>query len=100
MIVNQKIFKDLRRKVARVLGSKCTLAARVDSFHESGDGQIGQQFREEIEKKMEKFQVSSIPSDQEHFLLCAGSLLISGTNAIIFLIFAHFSVIKLAFLHE
>ena len=42
--------------MARVLGSKCTLAARVDSFHESNDGHIGQQFREEIEKKMEKFQ--------------------------------------------
>ena len=43
--------------MARVLGSKCTLAARVDSFHEASDGRIGRQFREEIEKKMEKFQV-------------------------------------------
>jgi RNA processing factor Prp31 len=28
----------------------------VDSFHESNDGHIGQQFREEIEKKMESFR--------------------------------------------
>ena len=42
--------------MARVVGSKCTLAARVDSFHESSDGRIGKDFREEIEKKMEKFQ--------------------------------------------
>lgn len=49
-------YQDLRRKVARVVGSKCTLAARVDSFHEASDGHIGQEFRDEIEKKIEKFQ--------------------------------------------
>jgi U4/U6 small nuclear ribonucleoprotein PRP31 len=38
------------------VGSKCTLAARVDACHESTDGHIGQEFREEINKKIEKLQ--------------------------------------------
>ena len=52
----QDLPADLRRKVARVVGSKCALAARVDSFHESADGTMGQAFREEIAKKVEKLQ--------------------------------------------
>lgn len=42
--------------MARVVGNKCTLAARVDACHESTDGHVGQEFREEIEKKIDKFQ--------------------------------------------
>merc|ERR1719481_547169 len=42
---------DLRRKVARIVGAKCTLAARVDSFHQSNDGVCGMDYREEILKK-------------------------------------------------
>ena len=34
--------QDVRRKVARVVAAKCTLAARVDSFHESPEGEVGQ----------------------------------------------------------
>jgi len=52
----QDLPPDLRRKVARVVGNKCSLAARVDSFHEHPDGSMGQSFREEIEKKVEKLQ--------------------------------------------
>ncbi len=52
----QNMPPDLRRKTARVVGSKCSLAARVDSFHESLDGEIGQQYLDEIEKKIEKMQ--------------------------------------------
>ena len=33
--------KDLRTKAARLVAGKCTLAARVDSFHESPTGSIG-----------------------------------------------------------
>lgn len=47
---------DIRRKVSRIVGSKCALAARVDSFHESLDGHIGTFYLEEIEKKIEKMQ--------------------------------------------
>ena len=43
--MNNTLFQDLRRKVARVVGSKCSLAARVDSFHEQPNGNIGQSFR-------------------------------------------------------
>merc|ERR1719474_1139116 len=50
----QDVPPDLRRKVARIVGTKCTLAARVDSFHESTDGHIGAEYKEEIEKKIDK----------------------------------------------
>ena len=33
--------QDLRKKAARLLACKCTLAARVDGFHESPDGAVG-----------------------------------------------------------
>ena len=52
----QKLSRNIRWKVARVLGSKCALAARVDSFHKQPTGVIGMSFREEVEKKIEKFQ--------------------------------------------
>ncbi|XP_033117802.1 U4/U6 small nuclear ribonucleoprotein Prp31-like [Anneissia japonica] len=45
---------DLRKKAARLIAGKCTLAARVDSFHESPNGEIGSKFREEIDGKFEK----------------------------------------------
>lgn len=32
--------QDLRRKAARLVAAKCTLAARVDGFHESSDGKV------------------------------------------------------------
>jgi len=50
----QETPPDIRRKVARLVGTKCTLAARVDSFHEANDGHIGKDFKEEIEKKIDK----------------------------------------------
>jgi U4/U6 small nuclear ribonucleoprotein PRP31 len=52
----QNLPPDLRRKTSRIVGSKCALAARVDSFHESLNGSVGQDFLEEIEKKIEKMQ--------------------------------------------
>uniref|UniRef100_A0A8C9UXE8 U4/U6 small nuclear ribonucleoprotein Prp31 n=1 Tax=Scleropages formosus TaxID=113540 RepID=A0A8C9UXE8_SCLFO len=48
--VVQSLPPDLRRKAARLVAAKCTLAARVDSFHESADG------KEEIERKFDKWQ--------------------------------------------
>ena len=47
---------DIRRKVARLVGAKVTLAARVDSFHESSDGTLGGEYKEEILKKIDKLQ--------------------------------------------
>ncbi|XP_011494590.1 PREDICTED: U4/U6 small nuclear ribonucleoprotein Prp31 [Ceratosolen solmsi marchali] len=46
--------QDLRRKASRLVAAKSTLAARVDACHNSTDGHIGQQLREEIEKKLDK----------------------------------------------
>ena len=44
---------DIRRKIARLVGNKVTLAARVDSHHQSCDGTLGGEFKEEIIKKTE-----------------------------------------------
>ncbi|XP_070079360.1 U4/U6 small nuclear ribonucleoprotein Prp31 isoform X2 [Equus przewalskii] len=38
----QSLPPDLRRKAARLVAAKCTLAARVDSFHESTEGKVPQ----------------------------------------------------------
>uniref|UniRef100_A0A6M2DYA6 U4/U6 small nuclear ribonucleoprotein Prp31 n=1 Tax=Xenopsylla cheopis TaxID=163159 RepID=A0A6M2DYA6_XENCH len=52
----QEANPDLRRKVARIVSAKTTLAARIDASHTNPDGSIGKQFREEIEKKIDKLQ--------------------------------------------
>lgn len=39
-----------------MVSAKCTLAARVDAFHESVDGKVGDQLRGEIEQKLDKLQ--------------------------------------------
>jgi len=46
----------LRRKAARIVAAKCSLAARVDNFHESSDGAVGDSMRAEIEQKLDKLQ--------------------------------------------
>lgn len=48
------IWQDIRRKAARLVAGKATLAARIDAFHESKDGHAGELFKEEIEKKLDK----------------------------------------------
>ncbi|KAL5019217.1 hypothetical protein ScPMuIL_004939 [Solemya velum] len=52
----QKTPPDLRKKASRLVAAKCTLAARVDSFHESVDGRVGDNLRGEVEQKLEKLQ--------------------------------------------
>ena len=39
-----------------MVGNKITLAARVDSFHESTDGHLGGEYKDEILKKVDKLQ--------------------------------------------
>lgn len=46
----------MRRKAARLVAAKSALAARVDASHQSSDGRIGKNLREEIEKKLDKLQ--------------------------------------------
>ncbi len=46
---------DYRTKACRLVAGKCTLAARVDSFHESQNGEIGRNLKQEIEKKLDKW---------------------------------------------
>jgi U4/U6 small nuclear ribonucleoprotein PRP31 len=52
----QKLPPDLRRKVSRIAAGKLTLAARVDSFHESRDGSMGSKLKAEVEHRIEKLQ--------------------------------------------
>ncbi|CAH0406614.1 unnamed protein product [Chilo suppressalis] len=47
---------ELRFKAAKLVSTKLTLASRVDACHDSTDGHIGRQLREEIEKKLDKLQ--------------------------------------------
>ena len=47
---------DLRRKAARLVANKCTIAARVDAQHASTDGSTGRLFREQIEKALDRLQ--------------------------------------------
>ncbi|OCT70772.1 hypothetical protein XELAEV_18037696mg [Xenopus laevis] len=52
----QSLPSDLHRKAARLVSAKCTLASRVDSFHENPEGKIGYDLKEEIERKFDKWQ--------------------------------------------
>lgn len=47
---------DLRRKAARLVAAKCSLASRVDAFHENHEGSIGNNLREEILRKLDRLQ--------------------------------------------
>jgi U4/U6 small nuclear ribonucleoprotein PRP31 len=57
----------LKTKICRLVGGKVTLAARVDSFREYPNGEKGQQFRAEIEKKLEKW-LEPLPPKKEKSL--------------------------------
>lgn len=52
----QGIGKEYRRKAAKLLASKCTLAARVDACHQATDGHVGQQFYDDIMSKIDRLQ--------------------------------------------
>ena len=49
-------LQDFRKKASRLVSAKCALAARVDSFHESVDGSLGESLRADIEGKLDKLQ--------------------------------------------
>lgn len=46
---------DLRAKGGRLVAAKCTLAARVDSFHQNADGSMGRALLEQIQGKLDKW---------------------------------------------
>ncbi|KRY93709.1 U4/U6 small nuclear ribonucleoprotein Prp31, partial [Trichinella pseudospiralis] len=52
----QSLPADLRRKAARLVAAKCTLAARIDSVHSHSDGSAGLKLAEEVRSKFEKWQ--------------------------------------------
>lgn len=57
----QQAPSSLQMKVRRLVATKCTLSARVDAFHEAAHGEVGRRFREEIERKIEKWQEPPAP---------------------------------------
>ena len=56
---------DLKHRALRLVAGKVTLAARVDSFHQDLAGSTGQNFREEILKRIEKLQEPPPPKQQK-----------------------------------
>ncbi|KAF2199952.1 U4/U6 small nuclear ribonucleoprotein Prp31 [Delitschia confertaspora ATCC 74209] len=50
----QAIRHDLRKQAMRIVSNKVILAARVDSVHESPDGSMGQQFKDDCERRLDK----------------------------------------------
>lgn len=58
----------LHTRATRLIGNKCSLAARLDHTHDNHlNGEVGVQLREEIEKKIEKWQEPP-PQRQEKVL--------------------------------
>lgn len=64
----QSLPPDLRKKAARLVAAKCTLAARVDAVHASAEGSIGRKLSDEINSKFDKWiepppvkQVKALP---------------------------------------
>lgn len=47
---------DLRRKATRLVSNKTTICARVDASHAAHDGEIGKDFRDKIEKALDKLK--------------------------------------------
>uniref|UniRef100_A0A914XY03 U4/U6 small nuclear ribonucleoprotein Prp31 n=1 Tax=Panagrolaimus superbus TaxID=310955 RepID=A0A914XY03_9BILA len=50
----QTLPPDYRQKATKIIAAKCTLAARVDSLHESPDGGIGRDLSAQIQQKIDK----------------------------------------------
>ena len=50
---------DIRRKIARLVGNKITLRARIDSFHQNSDSSLGRKYKEEILQSVDKMVEAS-----------------------------------------
>jgi U4/U6 small nuclear ribonucleoprotein PRP31 len=56
---------SLKQRALRLVAGKVTLAARIDSFHQDVAGSAGQNFREDILKRIEKLQEPPPPKQQK-----------------------------------
>ena len=52
--VIQAIRQDLKKQAMRIVSAKVILAARVDMVHQSADGSMGQQLKDECERRLDK----------------------------------------------
>lgn len=55
----------LKHRAVRLVAGKVTLAARIDGFHQDLAGSAGQNFREDILKRLEKLQEPPPPKQQK-----------------------------------
>lgn len=52
--VIQAIRQDLKKQAMRIVAAKVILAARIDMVHQSPDGSMGQQLKDECERRLDK----------------------------------------------
>ncbi|KAJ6225822.1 hypothetical protein RDWZM_004367 [Blomia tropicalis] len=52
----QNTAPDFRKNAATYVANKCTLAARIDAAHSYPDGSMGREFRDKIERALDKRQ--------------------------------------------
>lgn len=50
----QAIRQDLKKQAMRIVSAKVILAARIDMVHQSTDGSMGQQLKEDCERRLDK----------------------------------------------
>jgi U4/U6 small nuclear ribonucleoprotein PRP31 len=58
----QTIRQDLKKQALRIVSAKVILAARVDMVHQSPDGSMGQQLKDECERRLDK--LTEIPANK------------------------------------
>lgn len=51
----QRCPKDFQQRAAKLVAGKCSLAARVDTFHTSPDGEVGKKLFDECMAKIDKW---------------------------------------------
>ncbi|KAI6660995.1 hypothetical protein LOD99_13718 [Oopsacas minuta] len=52
----QSVSDDVKMKAVRIIAAKCTIAARLDTFHACPTGEEGQGILAEVRKKIDKLQ--------------------------------------------
>ncbi|KAF2856263.1 Nop domain-containing protein [Plenodomus tracheiphilus IPT5] len=58
----QTIREDLKKQALRIVSAKVILAARVDMVHQNTDGAMGQQLKDECERRLDK--LTEVPANK------------------------------------
>eukprot|EP01048_Picozoa_sp_COSAG05_P019074 COSAG05_NODE_2911_length_2516_cov_2.661150_3_plen_504_part_00 len=65
---------ELKQRALRLVAGKVTLAARIDSFHQDAAGSAGQQFRDEVVKRLDKLQEPPPPKQAKPLPIPGGGI--------------------------